>query len=62
MKEYLIHWELHSEGISKVKANSLKEAREKAEDVGDFGDTEEFQETLDWQDHLWEIASIEEIK
>ena len=61
-KKFLIHWELHSSGTSEVRANSKEEAREKAEELGDFGDTEKFKEDLDWQDHLWEIAEIEEIK
>lgn len=59
-KEYLLHWEIHNYGTSRVRANNKKEVREIVSELG--YDLANIKEDDDWQDHLWEIVKIEEIK
>ena len=59
MKTYAVDWELVQYGTSKVKANSLDEAKRLAEgSVSDFGDPKQF--TPDSEGNLWHICSVKE--
>ena len=59
MKTYTVDWELVQYGTSKLKANSLAEARKLAEgSVDDFGDPKQF--TPDSEGNLWQVCSVTE--
>ena len=59
MKTYTVDWELVQYGSSKLKANSLAEAKKLAEDsVNDFGDPKQFIPANEGD--LWQVCSVTE--
>ena len=62
MAKYEISWEFIQTGVSKIEAESLQEAIDRAEEsVDDFGDREQFVPSYDDYSR-WEVKSVEEIE
>ena len=61
MKRFEVTWEYIREGTSEIKAKDLDDAKDRAEEsVNDFGDPNQFSESVQW-DTGWKVKTVEEV-